>query len=134
MDDKGPAFAALYAMKAVTECGLPMRRRVRLIFGCNEETGMRCIQHYYENAEAPTLAFSPGWNLVSVPLGIAYTAEEFGDAINAQGGSCVEIDRWYAGGWDSHIINLPFNNFAIAPASGYFVRCTAASTMTITVP
>lgn len=59
MDDKGPAFAALYAMKAVTECGLPMRRRVRLIFGCNEETGMRCIQHYYENAEAPTLAFSP---------------------------------------------------------------------------
>lgn len=59
MDDKGPAFAALYAMKAVKEAGLPMRRRVRLIFGCNEETGMKCLHHYNAHAEAPTLAFSP---------------------------------------------------------------------------
>jgi PKD repeat protein len=80
------------------------------------------------------LSFSPGWNLVSLPTGTNYAAEELGDEINAQGGSCVEIDRWYAGGWDSHVIDLPFNDFAIEPGTGYFIRCNAGSTFTIAMP
>jgi hypothetical protein len=79
------------------------------------------------------LALSPGWNLGSLPAGTNYTAEQLGDDINAQGGSCTEIDRWYAGGWDSHVIDLPFNDFAIEPGKGYFIKCDQASVFTIEI-
>lgn len=59
VDDKGPAVAALYAMAAVKECGLPMKRRVRLILGCDEESGMQCLEHYCKHAEIPAMSFSP---------------------------------------------------------------------------
>ena len=59
MDNKGPAFAALYAMKAVKELGFAMKRRVRLILGCDEESGMQCLAHYNKVEKAPDLAFSP---------------------------------------------------------------------------
>ena len=39
MDDKGPAMAALYALLALKESGAELKRRVRVIFGLNEETG-----------------------------------------------------------------------------------------------
>ncbi len=59
MDDKGPAFAALFGMAAVKASGVKTRRRVRLILGCDEECGMGCLHHYNEVEEAPTLSFSP---------------------------------------------------------------------------
>ncbi len=59
LDDKGPAFAALFAMAAVKELGLPMKRRVRLILGCDEESGMECLKHYNKVEPAPDMAFSP---------------------------------------------------------------------------
>ena len=59
MDDKGPAFAALYAMKAIKECGVPLRRSVRLILGCDEESGMECVEHYFTKMPYPTVSFSP---------------------------------------------------------------------------
>ena len=40
-DDKGPVAAALLAMKAVKDLGIPLRRNVRLIAGTDEETGFR---------------------------------------------------------------------------------------------
>lgn len=58
-DDKGPAFCALFALAAVKECGVPLRRKVRLIMGCNEESGMLCMDHYLRCEQPPTLAFSP---------------------------------------------------------------------------
>ena len=81
-----------------------------------------------------SIEFSGGWNLISLPLGATYTAESLGDAINLQGGTCTEINRWYAGGWDSHIINLPFNDFTIQPGAGYFVKCQSASSFSLTLP
>lgn len=39
-DNKGPAVAALYAFKFVRDSGLPVNKRVRLIFGCDEESGV----------------------------------------------------------------------------------------------
>lgn len=59
MDDKGPAFATLYAMAAVKALNLPMKRRVRLILGCDEESGMECLGHYNKVEPAPDMAFSP---------------------------------------------------------------------------
>ena len=58
-DDKGPALAALYAMRAVKELGLPVTKNCRLILGSNEECGSSDIAHYYAvEAEAP-MTFSP---------------------------------------------------------------------------
>lgn len=58
-DDKGPAVAALYAMRAVKELGIPLTKNCRLIFGTDEECGSSDIEHYYdEEAEAP-MTFSP---------------------------------------------------------------------------
>lgn len=58
-DNKGPAAAALYAMKAVHDSGLPLSKRVRLILGTDEESGWACMDHYKQHEESPTLAFSP---------------------------------------------------------------------------
>ena len=38
VDDKGPAVAALYAMKAIKDSGEALNKKVRLIIGANEET------------------------------------------------------------------------------------------------
>ena len=46
-DDKGPAIAALYAMRAVKELGIPVKKNVRLILGTDEECGSSDIRHYY---------------------------------------------------------------------------------------
>ena len=59
LDDKGPAISAIYALAAIKAAGVPMRRRVRIILGTNEETGWGCMNHYREVAEIPTMSFSP---------------------------------------------------------------------------
>lgn len=58
-DDKGPVVAALYAMAAVKQAGIPLKRKVRLIIGCDEETGMSDIAHYKRVATMPREGFSP---------------------------------------------------------------------------
>ncbi len=58
-DDKGPAVAALYAMKAVQMAGIPLKKRVRLILGCDEESGMEDMKYYQAHANMPSVGFSP---------------------------------------------------------------------------
>ncbi|MEG2710351.1 MAG: Sapep family Mn(2+)-dependent dipeptidase [Clostridia bacterium] len=58
-DDKGPALSALFAMRAVREAGIPLKDAVRLIVGCDEETGMTDMRHYHEVRKLPDYGFSP---------------------------------------------------------------------------
>ncbi|HYE84044.1 MAG TPA: dipeptidase PepV [Clostridia bacterium] len=59
-DDKGPAVAAIYGLKAVMDSGEKFNRRVRIIVGCDEESGRwACMKHYFKNAEMPLCGFSP---------------------------------------------------------------------------
>ncbi len=58
-DDKGPLVAAFYAMLAVKEAGIPLRRKVKLIIGCDEESGWQDIDHYNKVATMPRSGFSP---------------------------------------------------------------------------
>ena len=58
-DDKGCAVLALYAMKAVREAGIPLRDGVRLILGCDEETGMSDMRYYASRLRMPDYGFSP---------------------------------------------------------------------------
>ena len=60
MDDKGPIVASLYALKAIKESGLPLKRRVRILFGLNEETGSADMKHYVKNGgEIPVMGITP---------------------------------------------------------------------------
>ena len=58
-DDKGPGVAALFAMKAILDAGIPLRRRCRLILGCDEECGMQDLAYYEEKIGLPAMGFSP---------------------------------------------------------------------------
>ncbi|MBR0135355.1 MAG: Sapep family Mn(2+)-dependent dipeptidase [Clostridia bacterium] len=78
LDDKGPAFASIYALAAIKEAGIPLRRRIRIILGTNEETGWGCMDYYRAHLEAPTLAFTPDGNYPAVnsEKGILHTTFE----------------------------------------------------------
>ncbi len=58
-DDKGPAVAALYAMYALKKAGMPLKREVRLILGCDEESGWECMKYYTAHCDMPKTGFSP---------------------------------------------------------------------------
>ncbi len=58
-DDKGPAIAALYAIRAVKELGIPMKKSVRLILGSDEECGSGDLEHYYGIEKEAPYTFTP---------------------------------------------------------------------------
>ena len=58
-DDKGPSMAALYAVKSLLDSGVKFKKRVRFIFGTDEETLWRCMGRYNELEETATLGFAP---------------------------------------------------------------------------
>ena len=58
-DDKGPSMASLYAVKALLDSGVTFKKRVRFIFGTDEETLWRCMGRYNELEETATLGFAP---------------------------------------------------------------------------
>ena len=60
MDDKGPTVAALYALKAIKDSGVNLSRRIRVIFGLNEETGSADMKYYAAHGgEVPVMGFTP---------------------------------------------------------------------------
>ena len=59
MDDKGPAVIALYCLKMLKDEGFKPAKKIKLIVGCNEESGWGCIDYYSRHAEMPETGFSP---------------------------------------------------------------------------
>ena len=62
MDDKGPALAGYYALKMIRDLNIPLKKRVMLITGCDEESGMECMNYYVDHAEVPQMGFVPDAN------------------------------------------------------------------------
>ncbi len=58
-DDKGPALAALFAAKALMDAGVTFNKRLRFIFGTDEETLWRGVKRYIEREERPSMGFAP---------------------------------------------------------------------------
>ncbi|MDY0278144.1 MAG: dipeptidase PepV [Acholeplasma sp.] len=59
-DDKGPTIAAYYAMKILKELNVDLSKRVKLILGVDEESGWRCVNHYFKRyPEVPVSGFIP---------------------------------------------------------------------------
>lgn len=59
IDDKGPAVAALYALRAIKELGIPLDKNVRLILGTNEENGSDDLEYYTKKEQLPPLLVTP---------------------------------------------------------------------------
>jgi succinyl-diaminopimelate desuccinylase len=59
IDNKGPAMAVLYGLAALKDSGWQPRRRIRIILGCDEESGWECMHHYLPLAGKPDVAFTP---------------------------------------------------------------------------
>lgn len=83
-DDKGPAVAALYAMYAVKKAGIPLTREVRLILGCDEESGWGCMDYYAKHCDMPKTGFSPD---ASFPV---INTEKGGMHLGLHGSYCAE--------------------------------------------
>lgn len=58
-DDKGPLMACYYALKMLKDEGYQPKRKVRFYFGCDEESGSRCLEHFKEKYDRCDYGFSP---------------------------------------------------------------------------
>lgn len=58
-DDKGPSLPALYAVKSLLDQGIQLKKRLRFIFGTDEETLWRCMARYNTIEEQASMGFAP---------------------------------------------------------------------------
>ncbi|MGI6664499.1 MAG: Sapep family Mn(2+)-dependent dipeptidase [Christensenellaceae bacterium] len=58
-DDKGPLLASMYALKILLDQGAKLNKRVRFIFGTDEESLWRGIKAYAEKEEHPSMGITP---------------------------------------------------------------------------
>lgn len=61
IDDKGPTMAAYMALKLLRDHvkDFAPKKRIRIIFGTDEESEWRGIQEYFKTEEMPTIGFAP---------------------------------------------------------------------------
>lgn len=59
IDDKGPAVSVLYALRAIRESGISLRKNVRFLLGCNEENGSTDLTYYLQKDAMPPQVFTP---------------------------------------------------------------------------
>lgn len=123
-DDKGPTIASLYGFKAVVDAGYTFNKRIRFVFGTDEETLWRCMEHYNQKEEAPTMGFVPDgtFPLVHAEKGLLQVvlkgagSSEFsfsgGDAFNVvpgkvsyQGDKAAEIGKYL----EQHAVQTQIN-------------------------
>lgn len=91
IDDKGPVVASLYAMKYVAD-NMKINKRVRLILGLNEEKNWKCINHYKEVEEAPTIGFSPDADFPAIYAEKGILSLEISNKFEFDGFEILDID------------------------------------------
>lgn len=92
IDDKGPAVAALWALNAVKEMGIPLKKGVRLIFGTDEENGSADLEVYKKYASFPPKVFTPdgSFPVINVEKGmlrLQFTGNTGGNYMEFRGGN-----------------------------------------------
>ena len=96
-DDKGPALCALYAMRAVKEAGLPLKDGVRLILGCDEETGMSDMRHYASKMKMPDYGFSPDAEFPVINIEKGGVNMRLSKVTGGEDGAAIPVYSLYAG-------------------------------------
>lgn len=71
MDDKGPAVSVLYAMKALKDTGVPLKKSIELILGTDEECGSGDIRYFLQHEKMPPHLFTPdaSYPLINIEKG-----------------------------------------------------------------
>ena len=59
LDNKGPIISALYGLYAIKELGIKLDKKVRIIFGTDEESGFGDIPYYLDKEKSPIMGFTP---------------------------------------------------------------------------
>ncbi len=98
-DDKGPAVSALFALKALRDEGVRLKRRVRVLVGTNEELGSKAVARYVESGqELPVAGFTPdsGFPLVHGEKGIVNVTCYLPFAAGGDGIKVLSIDAGVA--------------------------------------
>lgn len=83
-DDKGPAVAAMMAMRCVRDLGLPLTGNVKLVLGTDEETGSRDIYHYYSAHPFAPNSITPDSEFPVTNVEKAHYAPKFSASWEAQ--------------------------------------------------
>lgn len=96
-DDKGPALCALYAMRAVKEAGIPLKHGVRLILGCDEETGMSDMRHYASKVKMPDYGFSPDAEFPVINIEKGGVNLRLSKVTGGEAGAAIPVYSLYAG-------------------------------------
>ena len=105
-DDKGPSIAALYALAAIRDSGLPIKRRIRVLLGCNEETGSADVKYYLaQGGEIPVMGFTPDGEypvingekgIINATFSRKYTQNGALKLVKIQGGTATNVVPSYA--------------------------------------
>lgn len=83
-DNKGPTIAAIYALKAIKDLEINLKRRIRVIYGTDEETGFGCVEHYIQSGqELPVLGFTPDANYPAIYAEKGAVGLKFSKKINS---------------------------------------------------
>ena len=94
-DDKGAAVSALYALYALKESGAKMKRRVRILLGCDEERGSTGMERYREVEGEPTMAFTPDatYPVVNSEMNISHMIfkKAYPTAVRAKVGTAMNV-------------------------------------------
>ena len=96
MDDKGPAIIILYCLKQLKDEGFKPKKKIRLIVGCNEESGWGCIKYFTAHSTMPEIGFSPDadFPVIYAEKGIMhlkFTFPEKGDFSTLIGGNAPNM-------------------------------------------
>lgn len=58
-DNKGPAIVALHCLRALKDAGIEPKRKLRVVLGSSEETGMTDMPYYFSKEQHPDMGFTP---------------------------------------------------------------------------
>lgn len=59
IDDKGPVMLCLHALKVLKDSGLPVKKKIQLILGTQEEVEWVDMREYVESEKLPDYGFTP---------------------------------------------------------------------------
>lgn len=59
LDNKGPIMTCLYGLYALKNLGYKPKHRIRIIFGCDEESGFEDLKYYLQREKPPVWGFTP---------------------------------------------------------------------------
>ncbi len=84
IDDKGPAVAALFAVKCIKDLNIPLSKGVRLIFGTNEENGSEDLEIYKKHDKFPPKVFTPDGSFPVINIEKGMMRSNFSGVINSE--------------------------------------------------